>query len=106
MAQVALMIRRSLNSQEANSRLDSIVKELKKDGSYDAVARINDTNKSVLNGETVVQFERIKVEVNTLTEVLALEERRDFVRFCCGGHPDVHSLIAARKAAGRSDWYV
>jgi hypothetical protein len=104
-AQVAFMIRRSLNSQEANTRLTAISKELAKDGSYDAVDRINLTKTAVENGKAITQFERIKVEVNTLADVVAVQNRRDFVRFCCGGHRDIYSLIASRKADGRSDWY-
>lgn len=106
MAQVAFMIQRTPSVAETTNRITAITKDFTKDKSYDAVFRCDITKAEAEVAGIVPQlFERIKVEVTTLSDVLALTERKDFVRFCCGGHQTIHHLIAARKAEGRSDWY-
>lgn len=106
MAQVACMIRSFLNSQEAESKLAVMEQDAVTEKLEEHAVRIAAYREEVKQTGTLELVQRIKIEVSTIEEVRAIGERRDFVRFCCGGHPDIYSLITVRKAAGRSDWYV
>lgn len=109
MPRVAFYIKTPLPKENAVALYKSIADGIGKDCGYDSDAkkRIDLQLKSVEQAQNqIFFFERIKQEINSLSEVSAIQSRPDFVRFACGGYDSIFTLITERKRAGRSDWYV
>ena len=72
---------------------------------YKNIIKKDKSGKVISREKSVPHYSRVKVNVKSRDELGAIVQRKDFVRFCCGGIT-MDELIQRRVAAGRSDWYV
>ena len=88
-----------------NTMIEGAVKALGAD--HSSVLSLRDWLSDIKHSETgILVYDRVKVEVNTLSDIEAIETRPGFVRFAIGGYDNIYDLVADRKREGKNDWYV